>query len=210
MNSKTKNILSLIINAFIGISGLVSIILISINSFSSKGDWHAFRYYTNLSNIFLFIACLIALIYNIKVLVTKKYKPNKIVTLIKYNAVITTTITLIIVMVFLGPVIGYKAMFADPTLILYHGVNPFLGVISLIFLDDNYKIDFKDTLIAISPTFAYGLFYIPYMILVEDFYQFNKFGPFVCILIMLFIVGLAFGQATLYKFILNKKIKVRS
>ena len=98
----------------------------------------------------------------------------------KYVGTAAVTVTLLTVVCFLGPTIGYKRMFSGPDLWL-HLVCPALAIASLL-LWDKPDMPFWTILLGVLPVLLYGVVYI-YRVLYapetrrwEDFYGFNRGG----------------------------------
>ena len=77
---------------------------------------------------------------------------------IKYIAAVSVSVTFIVVMVFLGPLFGYAAMFYGVSFWL-HGVVPLCAIFEFLFCNRT-KFSQKDSLLAALPMMIYGLFYV--------------------------------------------------
>ena len=115
----------------------------------------------------------------------------------KYVGTAAVTVTMLTVVCFLGPTIGYKTMFTGPDLWL-HGVCPVLALVSF-FLWDKPNMPFRAVWLAVLPVALYGVLYI-YRVLCapeerrwQDFYGFNRGGKwalsFAAMLVGSFAVG---------------------
>ena len=102
------------------------------------------RYFTILSNLLEAFACVVWLING-----NEK---------IKYIAAVSVSVTFIVVMVFLGPLFGYAAMFYGVSFWL-HGVVPLCAIFEFLFCNRT-KFSQKDSLLAALPMMIYGLFYV--------------------------------------------------
>ena len=114
------------------------------------------KYYTCLSNIF---AGLVSGLTVICLLVTglQDLLPMWLA-LLKYSAAVSVCLTFCVVVVFLGPRMGYKPLFAHEQLCL-HAVGPLLAVFS--FLSSSFIPEMKlsAAVIAVIPTLLYGIGY---------------------------------------------------
>ena len=114
------------------------------------------KYYTCLSNIF---AGLVSGLTVICLLVTglQALLPMWLA-LLKYSAAVSVCLTFCVVVVFLGPRMGYKPLFAHEQLCL-HAVGPLLAVFS--FLSSSFVPEMKPSaaVIAVIPTLLYGIGY---------------------------------------------------
>ena len=114
------------------------------------------KYYTCLSNIFvglvsgLTVICL--LVTGLQALLPMW------LALLKYSAAVSVCLTFCVVVVFLGPRMGYKPLFAHEQLCL-HAVGPLLAVFS--FLSSSFVPEMKPSaaVIAVIPTLLYGIVY---------------------------------------------------
>ena len=114
------------------------------------------KYFTCLSNIFaglvsgMTVFCLI-------VTGMRALLPMWLI-LLKYSAAVSVCLTFCVVVVFLGPRMGYKPLFAHEQLCL-HAVGPLLAVFS--FLSSSFVPEMKPSaaVIAVIPTLLYGIGY---------------------------------------------------
>lgn len=111
------------------------------------------KYFTTLSNLFVGFASVIWLIRTYK-----DGKAGRRAELIKYIAAASVGLTFITVMVFLGPLYGYPAMFAGGSLFM-HLITPLTALGEVIFLSDA-EYTRKDNLLVIIPPLIYGTFYL--------------------------------------------------
>ena len=122
----------------------------------SQRGLESLKYYTCLSNIF---AGLVSGLTVICLLVTglQALLPMWLA-LLKYSAAVSVCLTFCVVVVFLGPRMGYKPLFAHEQLCL-HAVGPLLAVFS--FLSSSFIPEMKlsAAVIAVIPTLLYGIGY---------------------------------------------------
>ena len=133
------------------------------------------RYFTVLSNLFCAAASLAVAAARLWGAV-----PNGLL-MLKFIGTAAVTITLLTVMLFLGPVVyDYKALLTGPDLWL-HLVCPVLALLTH-FLWDRPVMGFGGMLLGILPVLLYGcmylyrIFYAPPEKRWEDFYGFNRGG----------------------------------
>jgi hypothetical protein len=193
---------------------VVSIILIFI--YSGKGEqalvangFESFKFFTVLSNVFMGITAFISLLY------TKKEAPTWLL-ILKYLATCTVTLTLLTVMLYLGPVYGYIILLQYANAFM-HLIIPVLAIFHLILLEpklEQYKYIY--VIYSVIPMLLYG---IAYMINVTanngygnvkyDWYFFCQWGlgigvvAFLAMIVFAFLIGLALYFA--YKKIQIKK-----
>ena len=114
------------------------------------------KYFTCLSNIF---AGLVSGMTVVCLIVTgmRALLPMWLI-LLKYSAAVSVCLTFCVVVVFLGPRMGYKPLFAHEQLCL-HAVGPLLAVFS--FLSSSFVPEMKPSaaVIAVIPTLLYGIGY---------------------------------------------------
>lgn len=157
MNNKKiiLKIFSLIFNLTIIILEIIALFL-TIKSH----DLELFQYYTDNSNIFALIVCVIFLVFNIICLFKKGYVIPKWVIILKFSAVCCLLVTFFITVFVLSPLGGiegfmhlmfYNAMF------YHHLICPILAFVSFVFFERNFNLTFKSTFFALIPTLIYGL-----------------------------------------------------
>ena len=149
--------------------------------FRKDGEWAAeqgvgaLRYFTLLSNLLCALASLAA-----AVCVCRGSVPH-VLWMLKYIGTAAVTVTLMTVMLYLGPAFGYKALLSGRDMLL-HLICPVLAVVSFCFLERFYPLSFAAAMTGILPVALYGALYL-YKVVVcpeekrwEDFYGFNKGG----------------------------------
>ena len=143
---------------------------------------YSLKYFTVLSNLLLGIASLVYAVC----LVRRMRAGARIPTWahkLKFVATVAVGVTLATVMAFLGPMLGYAAMFAGANL-WFHLVLPVLGIVEFVFLDVERGLKFGQTLLGVVPTFLYGLAYCGNIYLngvgtwpaTNDWYGFTMWG----------------------------------
>ena len=149
--------------------------------FSGSGNMHVnrsviFRYFTVDSNILCALSCIPPLFF--------RDKPgSKSIMLFRYAGTTSVTVTMMTVLLFLGPVYGYASMFSNWNLWL-HLLGPVLAVVSFVWLErEEASLEKRDILLAILPVIVYGIVYYVMVVWVgsenggwPDFYMFNAGG----------------------------------
>ena len=156
-----------------------------------SGAW-AFIYFTVDSNVLCAAACLLAALYR-----AASGKMPWWVLIFKYIGTTAVTVTLMTVVVFLGPVLGYTGMFSGINLYL-HLLAPLAAILSFVFWDDERKLNKKFIGLSVLPTFLYGMVYLYQVVCVgaenggwHDFYGFNMGGRwYVSVVAMLLATAL--------------------
>ncbi|MDO5329179.1 MAG: hypothetical protein Q4E88_03665 [Coriobacteriia bacterium] len=164
-----------------------------------------FRFYTNLSNLFLGIASAIMLFYK---------RCPKWLEILYLFAATTVALTLVIVVIFLSPLQvlagkSYLSMF-ERDMLFFHLINPILGFVVFGFLTNNFKLTLKHKILALIPTLVYGFVYLLNVVFLriwKDFYSFT-FGGNNAVIPIVFIVILTvvFGLASLLAYIHNRRV----
>lgn len=178
-----KVLFSLILN----ISNFVIVaVCITLNVLSISDDFVAglktFKYFTNNSNIFSALASIGIIICDILILKKKREDIHMIALLFKEMAAVSVTVTLLVVMCFLGPVEGYTNFLLRDKGMCLHLVCPLMTILSYIFLeysDEKKKNIFFYAIFATIPVAVYGTFYAIFVAITgvwEDFYGFNTNG----------------------------------
>ena len=146
-----------------------------------EGGWSvrqglgALRFFTLLSNLFCALAALLTAVGILLGGVSHG------VWLMKYIGTAAVTVTLLTVLFFLGPNVGYKALLSGRDLYL-HLLGPLLAIVRFCFAERFYPLSFSASLLGVLPVILYGSFYLYKVVLGpekgrwEDFYGYNKDG----------------------------------
>ena len=157
-----------------------------------------FWYFTNDSNILHAVSCLAVLIWQVCTGGRKREMPYPLL-IFCHVAATAVSVTLVTVLLFLGPRLGYASMFAGWTLYL-HLLGPLLAIFSFLFLEEGPELKKKHTCLAAMPVFVYALFYLYYVVLRRtwpDFYGFNMHGKwYISFVVML---AAAYGLGALLR-----------
>ena len=159
---------------------------------------NSLKYFTVLSNLLEGAASVIWLIST-----RKNDKASERAELLKYIAAAAVGLTCATVLVFLGPLYGYPAMFAGGSLYM-HLLTPVVAIAEIIFLSD-YKYTRKDNRLVVLSPLIYGVFYLGNNLIngigewpdTNDWYFFLAWGYpvgifiFVIICIVTWLLGLA-------------------
>lgn len=134
------------------------------------GRFSAFMYYTIDSNFFVAVSSLAMLIARLV-----NGTPKSFAVKFKYFGTCTVTITLLTVLVFLGPSMGYKLLLSGDNLYM-HLIGPLLCIISFCFLDRGPRVRMSHAVGSLIPTLIYGTVYSVMVLILKkwpDFYGFN-------------------------------------
>ena len=135
----------------------------------------ALRYFTILSNLFCALASL-ALALTLPGGAVPRW-----IWLWKYIGTAAVTVTMLTVLFFLGPSIGYKPLLSGKDFYL-HLLGPLLAIVGFCFFERFYPLALPLALTGLLPVILYGLVYLYKVVLCpeekrwEDFYGYNKTG----------------------------------
>ena len=142
---------------------------------SAETGFGALRYYTLLSNLFCAFASLLLAIALLGGEVPRW------IWLLKYIGCAAVTVTLLTVLFFLGPAMGYKTLLSGRDFYL-HLLGPLLAIVSFCFFERLWSLPFSLALTGEIPVILYGSYYLYRVVLCpeekrwEDFYGYNKSG----------------------------------
>ncbi len=126
-------------------------------AFSNHG-WSALIYYTELSNILLFVAAMFYVCYTVWDLQGQKIKMPRYVPLLKYVATLSVAITFIVVITVLSWATKYSlwTLLTQQSMLFHHTLCPILAILSFLFFE-KYRFKKSDALIAMSFTLLYAV-----------------------------------------------------
>ena len=165
------NILSILLN-LINAGSVVIVLGIALRKNPSGA---LFRYFTVLSNILCAVSSFMVAVFRITGIL-----PEAIL-LFKYAGTAAVTVTMMTVLLFLGPIVyDYKSLLSGGDLWL-HLICPLLAIVTYLIWDKT-DVPFWTVLFGVLPALLYGILYLYRVVLVpeekrwEDFYGFNKDG----------------------------------
>ncbi len=155
------------------------------------------RYFTVLSNFLCGIAALIHFVF----LALRKTAPSWVLRL-SYAGTAAVGVTMMVVLLFLGPLYGYLAMLKGANL-WFHLLIPLLAILDHILLEPGERPAFRDTFLCLIPPALYGAAYAVNIAVngigewpnTNDWYLFFYWGVPVGIVIYAAILLLAWGIA---------------
>ena len=192
MTNKQKiyNIVSICLNIIITALVIYSIIKTYVTILPETDTilgTKSFRYFTIDSNILVAISSILMII---SILFKKQ---NIVIDVINYVSTCQITLTLITVLIFLGPTMGYKPLLANEQLLL-HLIVPLLKIINCLIFENHKNIKIKHTIYSFIPYLIYASFYIINVLIIkswEDFYGFTKYlGTAFNIMFMTLLIGI--------------------
>ncbi|MCQ2438126.1 MAG: hypothetical protein MJ099_06995, partial [Clostridia bacterium] len=116
-------------------------------------------YFTTLSNLYLGINGLIQLPYAIRSFRSGKDCVPRFAFLLKLTSVVAVTLTMLTVLVWLGPVLGFASQLGGPTLYL-HLLTPLVGLISFLWFDGGSKLGKRHIITGMIPLLIYAPIYL--------------------------------------------------
>ena len=200
-----KNKKSLYLNLIIVILEIIGII-VSIYNNRRVG----FEYYTVDSNILALVISLLFIIF-----ISFKNKIPRWLQLFKYTTTICLTVTFLVVIFILAPMINfnYSYLLLHNELLYQHLLCPILSIITFLLFDNISILKFKDTFIGISLTIIYAfiliiLNYFKFVIGPYPFLMVHEQSIFMSIFWFITILGLAYLIALILKKIYIKIHKI--
>lgn len=121
----------------------------------SRRGLSSLKYYTTLSNLFAGIVSILFLIY---ALAGGRGPVPEILSLLKYSSAVSVTLTFLVVLVFLGPRMGYGLLFEKEQLFL-HALGPLLTVLTFVISPLLSPLSPGDSFTAVLPTLFYAAAY---------------------------------------------------
>lgn len=195
---KAKNIIALILN-FADMLLMIYCIPIFHGTTSldtlKAGMGEGLKYFTLDSNMLMALACNIMVVYNIRALKGKSIP--KWITVFKFAATSGVALTFVTVMLFLGPMNGFDAMFRNSNLYM-HLICPIICIVCFVFFEPGCTLTFKDTFFGITPMVIYGTVYGIMVFILgkwKDIYNFNVFGMWYLFFVIMFAGGFAISFA---------------
>ena len=199
----TQLIWSLVLNAFVSLSVLVSVGAFFVRG--GKGNMEgagrrSLHYFTVDSNLLCAAACLALCLWDgIALARGGGALVPRWLDLFKFMGAAAVGVTFFTVLLYLLPVtrFDFKLMYAGRSLFL-HGLCPLAAMVSWAFLEQGRPLGFPWTLLGLVPTVLYGALYLNKVLLRkewEDFYRFNAGGkwPISIALMLLLTFAIAVG-----------------
>ena len=132
-----------------------------------------FMFFTVDSNVLAAVAGLFCLIRELRGEALTKAEA-----VLKYVGSVAVAVTFFTVLLFLGPVFGFRGMYQGNNLFM-HMVSPLLCMVSLCLSENLPPLRLRSTLLGLIPTAVYGAVYFVMVVVLGrwfDFYGFNMGG----------------------------------
>lgn len=209
MQTRTRRILLLCLDGLIVICVLISMLCVFFTggegnmAFTGFGG---FRYFTIDSNLLLGIVIAMGLGYRVRALKNGTVLMPRWLRATQHAAVVGTGLTFLVVIAFLGPLMGYRAMYSRENFMM-HLSTPLLGIASFLLSGKEPELLPRHILTGILPALTYGIFYCAFILtgVWEDFYRFNMGGMLPLTVAVIAAVELLSGYA-LYRAIGGKRL----
>ena len=199
-----KKTLPILINLLIAILtpyAWFTIVRNSSDPVMTSAGLNTLKYFTVLSNLLSGFAALLYLMARLR------KKMSRRICLLKYIAAVSVGLTLMVVLLFLGPLYGFFAMFSGPSFWL-HLTLPLLAMADFV-LFNGVSFTRRDNLLAVLPMLIYGIGYTGNNLIngigawphSNDWYAFLSWGYPIgfCIMALIalltFLIGLALRKA---------------
>lgn len=182
-----------------------------------------FKYFTTLSNIFLCISSILMIIYEGMWLSHRKYDLPKWVYILKLCATVSTTITFLVVVLFLTPMVASGmnkgitvAFLYSGSNTIFHIISPILAIIVFLLFETRRDIRLPETLFALIFVSLYEVFYtldVYFKFMpgddptAHDWYNFTAFGDQFIPLVLILFLAVTFILSWLL-WLGNRKINV--
>lgn len=213
-------VIALIANLFLFVNSVVICINAPLNGYRfgdivvPGGDPSYFRYFTNLSNLYMGIVSFAITIYLIKNFKKDFYLP-KWLRIVELSGVTSLMLTFFTVLLFLAPTHAmngnnYFDMYLND-MFFFHFFNPLVAFFIFLVLLKGDKLNYKEALFGMIPMVLYAIFYTIFVLTGgDDFYGFTFGGKFyllpIVIPVMLLVTYLiSFLSSFLYNVIYKNK-----
>ena len=199
---KTKTIVAFAVNICIAVMEIIASIIGGVLHLKDYG-LKIFFFYTQDSNLFLFVACVIMAVIQAQMLWGKRKEVPLWAQRVKYMATCAVSLTFLVVIFVLIPLAGLNSavdkLFMEAKL-YHHFLCPLIACLSFVILEKQPELQFKDTLYALIPTAVYAVIMTILNILrvVEGPYPYFKVyeqSVFMSCVWFVVILGAAYGIA---------------
>lgn len=171
----------------------------------TANTFSALKYYTVQSNILAGVASFISLIF-----IVFKLKYPKWLVVFKLISTCSVFLTFTTCVVYLGPAIGYLAIFSGVNLIM-HLFTPLAAIFQFIFDEPKADLKFWHNGLSTITMLLYGIFYFVNIALHNgfgnleyDWYGFGMFGPAIGAVLYVVMAGVIFGLSCILYFSYKK------
>jgi len=200
----------ILIGALLNFSFLIaesSAIVLSI----SRHGAEVFLYYTNLSNYFAIIPCLLTCIFSLRFFISYKEFPRFII-ILRYISAVTLTVTFCVSMFIIIPLAPNLThfMLLEGSSFFQHLYCPIVSLFSFLFFERHIRLKAVHIFLALIPTFVYG-FTIVFLNLLKiitgpyPFFYFYEYVWYIPTAIIFTIILISILSALFIKISYNKR-----
>lgn len=158
------------------------------------------KFFTVESNLFVGLAAVIAIPFEILLLSEKRIQNPLALRVIYFTAACSTSVTMLTVFLFLGPTMGFSFMFQGPNLFM-HLLTPIAALVRIVFFENSEeKTPWIFGLFGALPVLIYGIVYLTNIALNNgygnpdyDWYGFAKEGIFLGFLAFAIMIAATTG-----------------
>lgn len=176
---RIRIILSGVVNLALFIIGFIWFMKLVTNNLEEEFGGSGFellKYFTVLSNLYLSLVCLACVIVSIISLIKNKMIINTILATFKFSATFGVALTMLTVLFFLGPTMGYGLMFKG-YMLFFHLISPLIAIAAFFLLDQGGIRKWWNIFIGMVPFMIYGTVYLLNVLVFQtwtDHYGFNN------------------------------------
>lgn len=208
--TKTKAVISLILNSFTAsTTAFIIVLLFFIDDPVLENGWESFLFFTTDANILTAVASVLVAVCDVRILRGKADALPKPIELLKYVGVVSLLLTFATVMIFLVPLYGAPYELGG-TNCHVHLVAPMTSLLTFLFCESRSRISLKASLLGLLPPAVYAAVYYVMVVAIGaenggwvDFYTFNQDGRW--FLVFAVIMAATFGICTLVRLLCNAK-----
>lgn len=159
MSVKTKAAVSIVLNALmVLVTAGVVISYFFTKNFLIRTNQEIFYYFTTDSNIFVGLAAILIIIFDIQILRGKRTVIPKPAIVLKFAGVVTVMIVLLTCLLYLAPKYGFGFIFGG-TFFHMHLAAPLMAFVSLCFFEKGERLGFWEAQLAHIPCVIYAVIY---------------------------------------------------
>lgn len=159
MSVKTKAAVSVVLNALmVLVTAGVVISYFFTKNFLIRTNQEIFYYFTTDSNIFVGLAAILIIIFDIQILRGKRTAIPKPAIVLKFAGVVTVMIVLLTCLLYLAPKYGFGFIFGG-TFFHMHLAAPLMAFVSLCFFEKGERLGFWEAQLAHIPCVIYAVIY---------------------------------------------------
>jgi hypothetical protein len=192
MSVKTKAIVSIVINTLMTLvtAGIVISYFFTKN-FLIKTNSDIFCYFTTDSNVFVAIAAIIIVIFDIQILRGKRAVIPKPAMIFKFAGVVAVMVTMVTCLVYLAPKYGFSFIFGG-TFFHVHLAAPLMAFVSFCFFEKGERLGLAEAQLAHIPCAIYAVVYFVMVVVIgeknggwRDLYHFGEDGQWYVFAVLL-------------------------